>query len=187
MIYSLKGNITHVGKDFIVISVHDIGYQVFVANTLNFQKSDENIILYTYQVTREDEQYLVGFKSIAEREVFVTLISVKGIGPRTALGALKDTNPDELIKAISSNNVSYLKKLPGIGQKAAAQIILDLKGQLVEGSKGDPHQYEEVREALKTLGYRVKAIDDVLSTINEVDASTEDIIKIALKKLGKRT
>ncbi len=185
MIYSLKGEISYIGKDFLVIDVRDVGYQVFVPNVTKFSVGD-NLLLYTYQVTREDEQYLAGFSSLAEREVFVSLISVKGIGPRTALGALKDADPEELVRAISSNNVTYLKKLPGIGAKAAAQIILDLKGQLVEGTKGNPEQYEEVRAYLKSLRYKNKEIDDVLAKINVIGASNEEIILLALKELGNK-
>lgn len=185
MIYSLKGEISYIGKDFLVIDVRDVGYQVFVPNVNKFHVG-ENLILFAYQVTREDEQYLAGFLSLAEREVFVSLISVKGIGPRTALGALKDADPEELVRAISSNNVTYLKKLPGIGAKAAAQIILDLKGQLVEGTKGNPEQYEEVRAYLKSLRYKNKEIDDVLAKINVIGASNEEIILLALKELGNK-
>lgn len=185
MIYSLKGEISYIGKDFLVIDVRDVGYQVFVPNVTKFHVG-ENLTLFTYQVTREDEQYLAGFLSLAEREVFVSLISVKGIGPRTALGALKDADPEELVRAISSNNVTYLKKLPGIGAKAAAQIILDLKGQLVEGTKGNPEQYEEVRAYLKSLRYKNKEIDDVLAKINVIGASNEEIILLALKELGNK-
>ncbi|MBR2505576.1 MAG: Holliday junction branch migration protein RuvA, partial [Bacilli bacterium] len=95
------------------------------------------------------------------------------------------TNPDSIINAIASNNVAYLKKLPGIGSKAAAQIILDLKGELTPGEKGNPKQYDEVYEALKELGFKGAAIDRVLSTINEPGATTEDIMRIALQKLRK--
>ena len=185
MIYSLKGNITHVGKDFIVISVHDIGYQVFVANTLNFQKNDENIILYTYQVTREDEQYLIGFNNLLEKQAFMSLINVKGIGPKLAINALSMTTPDMLMKAIASNNVAYLKRLPGIGQKAASQIILDLKGQLT-GEKGNPEQYEDVKQALKQLGFKNTQIENVLAQINIENATNEEILALALKNLRKK-
>ena len=90
-----------------------------------------------------------------------------------------------MVNAIASNNVAYLKKLPGIGAKAAAQIILDLKGQLTGGSKGDPTVYDEVYEALKGLGFKGAAIDRVLATINEPDATPEQVLKIALNKLRK--
>ena len=88
--------------------------------------------------------------------------------------------------AILTSNVSFLKKLPGIGAKAAAQIILDLKGVLVGGEKANPGIYDEVYEALKQLGFKGAAIDRVLATINEKDASSEEILRLALSKLRSK-
>ncbi len=184
MYYSFKGQITSVRKDFVVIEVGGIGFQVFVPHIEAYQKDEEGFI-YVYQVVREDEQYLVGFKSEYEKEAFLSLITVKGIGPRTALGAMSATSADELFNAIAANNITFLKKLPGIGAKAAAQIILDLKGQLTGSPSGNPNQYDEVRDALKGLGYKIKEIENVLAGINEKDATNEDILRLALKKLKK--
>ena len=125
------------------------------------------------------------FSSLEEKQVFLALIKVKGLGPKTVIGALSATSAQEVKDAIASNNVAYLKKLPGIGAKAASQIILDLKGELT-GTKGDPTVYDEVYEALKELGFKGAAIDRVLATINEKDAKAEDILRLALAKLGKK-
>lgn len=181
MIYFLKGKVKEIGEDSVVIDVHDVGYQFLVSHVDEY-KLEEEVFVYTYNVVREDENYLIGFKSKEEKEVFLSLIKVKGLGPKTVINALSATTPNEVISAISSNNVAFLKKLPGLGAKAAGQIILDLKGELT-GSKGNPKQYEEVYEALKTLGFKGAAIDRVLATINEPGASNEDILRIALKKL----
>jgi len=183
MIYSLKGIITIIEKDTVVVDVHDVSYQVLVNNVNKFALGELTTV-YTYNVVREDEQYLVGFKTLEEKNVFLSLIKVKGLGPKTAIGAMRDASPEEILSAISSNNVAFLKKLPGIGAKAAGQIILDLKGELT-GTKGDPKQYEEVYDSLKALGFKGTEIDRVLSTINEVNAKTEDILRIALTKLRK--
>ena len=183
MIYFLRGEIASVGEDNVVIDVRDVGYQVLVSHVSDYQVG-QKVLLYTYNVVREDENYLIGFSSIEERDVFMSLIKVKGLGPKTAINALSATTPQDVINAISSNNVAFLKKLPGLGAKAAGQIILDLKGELT-GSKGNPKQYEEVYDALKTLGFKGAAIDRVLATINEPNASTEDILKIALSRLRK--
>ncbi len=183
MYFSFKGKIIHIEDGYIVIEVNNIGYQVFVPHIDDFSIGDERIV-YVYNVIREDEQYLVGFTSLDEKKAFLSLIAVKGIGPRTALNALSATKPEELFAAISSNNVTYLKKLPGIGAKAAAQIILDLKGQLTD-TKANVNQYDEVRQALKSLGFKVKEIDNVLSTINIKNATNEDILREALKRIKK--
>ena len=184
MIYFLRGKVALKDGDTLVIDVRDVGYQVLVSHIDDYEIGDE-VLVYTYNVVREDEQYLVGFSSLDEKSVFLSLIKVKGLGPKSAIGALSSTTPQEVVNAIASNNVAFLKKLPGIGAKAAAQIILDLKGQVTGGSKGDPTVYDEVYEALKGLGFKGAAIDRVLATINEPDASAEDILRIALNKLRK--
>lgn len=183
MIYFLRGKVAHIDGDTIIVDVRDVGYQVYVSHLEDYEIGEE-VYLYTHEVVREDDQYLVGFKSLEEKSVFLALIKVKGLGPKSAIGALSETTPQQVINAIASNNVAYLKKLPGIGAKAAAQIILDLKGELT-GSKGDPGVYEEVYDALKELGFKGAAIDRVLATINEPDAKPEDVLRIALSKLRK--
>ena len=183
MIYSLRGKVLLIDGDTVVVDVRDVGYQVLVSRVDHYEVGQE-VFLYTYNVVREDEQYLVGFSSLDEKQVFLSLIKVKGLGPRTVIGALSATTPNDVKNAIASNNVVYLKKLPGIGAKAASQIILDLKGELT-GTKGDPTVYDEVYEALKELGFKGAAIERVLATINEKDAKPEDVLRIALAKLRK--
>ena len=183
MIYFLRGKVAAIENDSVVLDVRDVGYQFLVSHVDEY-KLGEEVLVYTYNVVREDENYLVGFKTTKEKDVFMSLIKVKGLGPKTVINALSATTPQEVINAISSNNVAFLKKLPGLGTKAAGQIILDLKGELT-GSKGNPKQYEEVYDALKSLGFKGAAIDRVLATINEPNASTEDILRIALSKLKK--
>ena len=183
MIYFLRGKVAEINQESVVIDVRDVGYELLVSHIDSFHIGDE-VFVYTYNVVREDENYLIGFVSKEEKDVFMSLIKVKGLGPKTVINALSATTPEEVISAISSNNVAFLKKLPGLGAKAAGQIILDLKGELT-GSKGNPKQYEEVYDALKTLGFKGAAIDRVLATINEPVATNEDILRIALKRLKK--
>ena len=181
MIYFLRGKVALINPESIVIDVRDVGYELLVSHIDEFVVGEE-VLVYTYNVVREDENYLIGFKTKEEKDVFLSLIKVKGLGPKTVINALSATTPNDVINAIASNNVAFLKKLPGLGAKAAGQIILDLKGELT-GSKGNPKQYEEVYGALKTLGFKGAAIDRVLATINEPGASNEDILRIALKRL----
>ena len=181
MIYFLRGKVAIIEQESIVIDVRDVGYQMLVSHIEQFHVGDE-VLVYTYNVVREDENYLIGFLNKEEKDVFLSLIKVKGLGPKTVINALSATTPNDVINAIASNNVAFLKKLPGLGAKAAGQIILDWKGELT-GSKGNPKQYEEVYDALKTLGFKGAAIDRVLATINEPGATNEDILRIALKRL----
>ncbi len=185
MYYSLTGTIVEVTDSQVAIEVNGIGFELFVSRPAEWHVG-QNTTIYTYEVYSQDDHYLVGFTNKLEKEAFGSLIQVKGIGPKTAITALSATTPDELFKAIQASNTTYLKKLPGIGPKAAAQIILDLKGHLADtNTKGDPHQYDEVRAALRSLGFKAKDIDDTLAKINEPNASNEEILRLALRQLGK--
>ena len=183
MLFYLKGEVVAIHNNHLILDVNNSGYEILVSHPDQYVPG-EFIKVYVHTVVREDEQYLVGFSSLIEKDAFLSLINVKGIGPRIAVNALSATTPEMLYKAINSNNVAYLKRLPGIGAKAAAQIILDVKGQLI-GTKGDPDRYEDVKEALKQLGFKNARIESVLADINEEDASMDEILAIALKKLRK--
>ena len=167
MIYALKGIITEIHKESIVLDVHDVSYEILSSRPDDFHIGAE-IKVYTHEVITEDDHYLVGFADKLEKEAFSSLIQVKGIGPKTALNALSAANPDELFKAISSNNTAYLKKLPGIGPK------------------GNPKQYDEVRQVLKQMGFKAKNVDDVLASINMPGANNQAILKEALHRLSAK-
>lgn len=183
MYHSFLGQIIEINSDSIAVEVNGVAYCLLVSNPENFPYG-EMMRVYAYEVYSENDHYLAGFATKEEKESFLSLISVKGIGPKTALGALSATTPTELSRAISSGNTAYLKKLPGIGAKAASQIILDLRGRLTGlTTKKEDKKYDEAKEALKTLGYKSKDIDNVLSSINEPDLDTEGVIKLALKQM----
>ena len=185
MIYSLKGVVSDVRKDRIVVDLGSIAYEVLVARSDDFALGEESKV-FTYEVLTQDDHYLVGFLDKNEKEAFCSLIEVKGIGPKTALGALGATHPSELFAAIEANNTAFLKKLPGIGPKAAAQIILDLKGKLVKtDEKGHPEAYEEVASGLKGLGFKKAEIDRALASITVSGLSNAEILRLALQKLRK--
>ena len=187
MIVALKGTITHLQPDQLWIDVQGVTYRVLIANPRAFTLGHIHQVL-TLQIFREDDQYLVGFSSEDDRFIFERLISVKGIGPKTALAALSGTVSSEIVKAINVGNVSFLKSLPGIGPKAASQIVLDLRGKLVD----DPDKklpmtpvFEEAKDALKALGFKSKEIEDALKFISPEQSSVQSIIRLALKRLGK--
>lgn len=185
MIYSIRGKVLALEDNSIAIETSNgVAYEVLVSHP-SLYHIGEDVFVQTHEVIREDEEYLVGFMNNDEKMVFLSLIKVKGLGPKTVIQALSTTTPESVVSAIASNNVAYLKKLPGIGAKAAAQIILDLKGQLTGGEKGNPKLYDDVYDALKELGYKGAAIDRVLATINEPNATSEEILRIALQKLRK--
>lgn len=183
MYHSFFGTIIEILPDSIAVEVNGVAYLLLVSSPDKFAYG-ANMRVYAHEVYGENDHYLVGFASKEEKEAFLSLITVKGIGPKTALGALSATTPEDLNKAISSGNTAYLKKLPGIGAKAASQIILDLRGRLTNiASNKENKLYDEAKEALKSFGYKSKDIDAVLASINEPDISVEELIKLALKKM----
>lgn len=179
----IKGIVTNIETSYIVIDAGGIGYKVFTGNPYSFKENEETKV-YLYQYVKEDEISLYGFKSKEERELFLRLISVKGVGCRMALPMFASSTPAGIIDAIEKENILYLKKFPKIGDKVARQIILDLKGKLV--SKGDEYNrnLDELVEALKSLGYKTSDINKVTKHINSND-DIEKQIKDALKLLLK--
>lgn len=184
MVFYITGKVTNIFNESIVIDVNGVGYLLYVSHTENYKLGDFKKV-YIYRHIHEDERYLVGFLDLDEKRMFSLLISVNGLGPKTAMSMLRNAHHLDIYNAILSNNVSFLKKLPNVGQRGAEQIILDLKTRL-SGKKGNPKQYQEVKEALSELGFKKKRIEEVLSEINVPNATSEEIIKIALSRLSKQ-
>lgn len=179
----IKGTIEDIDAGYIVVNVNNIGYKIYVGNPYSFNL-DEEYKVYVYEHIREDENTLFGFKTKEERDFFLKLINVKGLGPKMALPMLASGSLNGIIDAIERENILYLKKFPKIGDKVARQIILDLKGKLV--SKNDEVNVidDELIEALKALGYKTSDINKVIKNIPN-DLQIEDKIKEALKLLLK--
>ena len=186
MIYSIKGKVVERNESSVAIDLGNIAYEVFVPRPAIFIVGQESLV-YTYEVLTQDDHYLVGFDSKKEKDAFLLLVSVKGVGPKTALSALSKTTPDELFSAIENSNAAFLKRLPGIGPKAAQQIILDLKGRLVEKplKKNAENRYPDVYGALKSLGFKTKEIEDAIDALPDGVDKTEVALKTALRFLSK--
>ncbi len=180
MLDFLEGKVSIIGVDYVTILVNGIGFKVFTPNPFIF-KEDEIIIVYLYNNIREDEYTLYGFKTIEERDLFLKLLGVKGLGPKVGITILASSTIEGIIDAIDRENILYLKKFPKVGEKLARQIILDLKGKLVTKEKNDVVN-EELNEVLTTLGYKS---NDIKRVITEVDKNLpiENQIKEALKLL----
>jgi len=181
----IKGLVTKIESNYIIIENNGIGYLVYTANPYQFEENKEYQI-YLYQYVREDEISLYGFKNIEEKELFLKLISVKGLGCKMALPMLATGSIDGIVDAIERENILYLKKFPKIGDKVARQIILDLKGKLVSNvsSTQTINKFEELTEVLKGLGYKQPDIKRILPHIKASD-DIEIQIKEALKLLLK--
>ena len=183
----IKGVVTTIKNNAIVLENNGIGYLVYVANPYSYELNKECKV-YIYQHVMEDENSLYGFKTLEEKDFFLKLISVKGLGCKMALPILAVGSVDGIMDAIERENILYLKKFPKIGDKLAKQIILDLKGKLEfigVGISDDEIKVEnELKEALIALGYKEKEIIPVIAKV-DTSLSIEGQIKDALKLLLK--
>jgi len=181
----IYGKVTEVAGNYIVLDNNGIGYLINTPNPYAFNEEKEYKV-YIYQQVREDELSLFGFKTKEEKDLFLKLISVKGLGPKMALPILATGSVSGVIDAIERENVLYLKKFPKIGDKVAKQMILDLKGKLgaITSEELVENSYDELIEVLKGLGYKEKEFKAIIPKVDN-NLSIEDQVKEALKLLLK--
>ena len=182
----ILGTVSEIESTYITVDVNGVGYLIYTPNPYSFSEGS-NVKVYVHQVIREDENSLYGFKTKEEKEMFLKLISVKGLGPKMALPMLATGSISGIMDAIERENILYLKKFPKIGDKVAKQIILDLKGKVsISGveTTTNTSSYEELIEVLKGLGYKEKEIKTIVVKVPS-DLSIEDQVKEALKLLLK--
>ena len=197
MIYQISGDLIAKHKDFVVIEVSGIGFKITsTTNTINMIKLEQKILLHTYLHVREDALDLYGFHSTLEREVFLLLIGISGIGPKLAITILSGILPDELKDKIISGDIGSLTSIPGVGAKTAKRIIVELKDKFTkieEGSLGfsdklNSKLYDDALNALVSLGYSSQQSKQVLDHIangkDDNKRNIETIIKAALKRLN---
>ncbi|MBO4358250.1 MAG: Holliday junction branch migration protein RuvA [Erysipelotrichaceae bacterium] len=184
MIGFVRGTVHAFGFDYVLIDVNGVGYRINFYHPESL-KTGREMTIYTYQNVREDEISLFGFLSLQEYDLFVKLISVKGLGPKIASNILSHASVEAIITAIETGDIDFIKAMPGIGAKTASQIILDLKGKLVEVDQISDDKLSDVSDALKQFGYRPAEIRDVLKRIGDRDGSTDELIKRALSMLVK--
>ncbi len=181
----IKGIIKDIESNYVILDNHDIGYLIYVPNPY-YYKLNEPYTIYTYNYIREDEYSLYGFKNKEELDLFLKLISVKGLGPKMALPMLATGSISGIADAIDRENILYLKKFPKIGDKVARQIILDLKGKLSGNQMSilNSQPNDELTDALIALGYKQADIKKVVKGVDET-LTIENQIKEALKLLLK--
>lgn len=186
----IKGVITDITHTNIILENNDIGFEVIVSNPYEYNINDIKKIYISQQV-REESNTLYGFKSKEEKKVFLLLLKVKGVGPKSALAILAGATSEEIIMAIDNSDVEYMTKFPGIGKKSAQQIILDLKGKIDFiseknfGKKSNNVYLSDAILALETLGYSKKElykIEKQLSSynFNKVDEYVKKGLKLIM-------
>jgi Holliday junction DNA helicase RuvA len=180
----ITGRISNIYSTFIVLENNGIGYLIKTANPYSFTIGDE-MTIYTHVHIRQDVFDIYGFKNNEEKDLFIKLISVKGIGPKGALAIIANGDPGSLEQAIISGDVKYLQKFPGIGQKASSQIVLDLQGKLTNPkNQMENPKITDVKDALKSLGYKNAELRKLDSFLYEnIDLPIEELVKTSLKKL----
>lgn len=198
MIEYIKGELTEITPAMAVIECNGLGYGINVSlNTHSAIQGKKEVKLYIYESIREDAYILYGFATKQERELFLLLISVSGIGGNTARMILSALTPSELCNVISSGNDKLLKTVKGIGLKTAQRIIVDLKDKISTTDIGtsttsapisitaNNEIYEEAIAALTMLGFAQAPSQKVVAAIlkEEPDAAVEKVIKLALKRL----
>lgn len=179
----IKGIVTEIESSYIILECNNIGYLIYVANPYSY-KLDNEYKVYLYTQIKEDEHLLYGFKEKDERDLFLKLISVKGLGCKMALPILATGSINGIIDAIDRENILYLKKFPKIGDKVARQIILDLKGKLAPSANNIVNINSELVEVLISLGYKNQDIKKIIPNV-DINLSIEDQVKEALKLLLK--
>jgi Holliday junction DNA helicase RuvA len=189
MIAHLSGTVLTKKPLFMVIDVQGVGYRVFCTDRLLADsKTGDSIDLHIHTVVREDALDLYGFQMYEEVELFMLLINVSGIGPRSALGIMSLETLEKLLSAIAHSDIGYLTKVSGVGKKSAEKIILELKdkvGRFDTTIMQDIRRGEEdVLEALKTLGYRADEARTALRQVPDDITEQSDVIKEALRRLS---
>lgn len=194
MISMLRGKVEEMAVNHAVIDVGGVGYKVFMTgDSLNRIKPGSEIRLWTYNAVREDALDLYGFLAKKDRDFFELLLTVSGIGPKSALNILSLVSAETLAGAIRTGQTSHLVKVSGIGKKTAEKILLELKDKMggVDMAGGDISMTADMSsdldaiEALKSLGYEADESREALKKIDKKISDTGAKVKAALKLLGK--
>ena len=191
----IKGDLEEKSNGFVVIENNGIGYKIFMSNTAigRLGELHSKVKVYTYYQVREDNISLYGFNTKEELRMFELLISVSGVGSKSAINMLSNIEASSFAVAVVSNDIKKISSIKGIGNKTAQRLVLELKDKLkaeqeltkleeVKEVVEDEEISSEASDALQILGYNRKDIERVLKKIDIKSLSTEEIIKEALKQ-----
>lgn len=189
MISSLSGTVRHKDLNSLVIDVGGVGYKVMVPTDVALEATlSQPVFLWTYLSVRETSLDLFGFLEKETLEIFELLITISGIGPKTALGILNVASPTTLRQAVASEETSYLTRVSGIGKKNAEKIVLELKGKLKVAEEDrvvDGRSEGDALEALVSLGYSERDARESLKKVSKDTKGASERVKAALKLLSQ--
>ena len=192
MIEFISGILIEKKPNFIVVDVNGVGYKIFISlNSYDeLPKVNNKVSINTFFQVSENNQCLYGFKDLLEKEIFLMLIGVSGIGPKTGIALLSAVKPLDLKQRLIAGEVKMLTSLPGVGIKTAKRIIIELKDKFTKTNKDDlpienSNDNTDAYYALINLGFRSNNVRDIINKIvkDNPQIDTEDIIKESLKKL----
>ncbi|MDR1852463.1 MAG: Holliday junction branch migration protein RuvA [Propionibacteriaceae bacterium] len=193
MIAMLTGSVVTGGTQWLVLDVNGVGYKVFCPPATAATKSGERLTLHTSFVLRQDSVTLFGFKDAVERDWFELLLSVSGFGPKIALATVSVLPPDELRSAISTENVSAITQVPGVGKKSAQRLVMELKDKVGAGSAvfsgGQPWR-DQVLSGLQGLGWSARDAELAVERVADLASadpqpSVAELMRAALQSLAK--
>lgn len=184
MIVGIQGVLEHKEPTFLHINVNGLIYEVFVSLNTSSQIESKDIKLFATQIIREDTNMLFGFFKKDEKKMFDTLLKINGVGPKVAIAICSTFAPDTFAKVINSKDVSMLKRVPGIGPKAASRILVELADFIVYSSSSgiENNSQIEASMALEGLGFRK---DEVKKALLGLHGDTATLVKDGLKKLQR--
>lgn len=189
MIASLTGKITLRNDPYLIIDVSGVGYKVYASFAILAGKHmGDTLSIFTYTHVREDILELYGFATYKDLQLFEQLISVSGIGPKTAIGVFSLGATSNIISAILAGDVSFFASVPRLGKKNAQKIIIELKskiGSSIDLDLSEGSDSMDVIIALKSFGFSAKEAEQAIASIKDKGLSTEEKIRLALKNLGK--
>lgn len=191
MIASLSGTVEYLDRPYIVVNVNGVGYKILVSDSVfSGLVLHEKIHIFTYTFVREDALELFGFSQREDLKLFENLISVSGVGPKTAVSIFSKGTSSQIMEAIIKADVSFFTNVPRLGKKNAQKIIIELKNKVgskeeLDLSEDDKKVYFEVEGALKGFGFSAKEAKEAIVSIKDMGNTAEEKIKLALKYLGK--
>lgn len=201
MIALLTGRLAFKAPSHLALDVQGVGYEVFIplSTYYNLPNVQDNLTLSIHTHVREDAIQLFGFSTPQEKDAFVLLLSVSGIGPKSALGILSALPVSDLVSAIQSGDVEKLETVPGIGKKSAGRLVLELKDKLTKLHpalvpsdaqllKGRDEQFDDALSALTNLGYRTSDAKEALKAAQQLRSgplTLQELIRESLKKLAR--
>ncbi|WP_321314612.1 Holliday junction branch migration protein RuvA [Campylobacterota bacterium DY0563] len=186
MIVGIEGIIERKEPTLLNLNVNGIIYEIFVSVNCSSKIIDSKVKLNITHIIREDSQTLYGFLDPNEKKLFDTVIKINGVGPKVALAICSTFTPTSFAQIVSSNDISMLKRVPGIGPKGASRILVELSGFIIDGDEdenSDASIHLEASLALESLGFKKDVVSKVLKSC--AGSNTGDLVKQALKQLQK--